>query len=435
MEFLIESEISFDTEEMDDFAKFSGDFNPIHRDPNYAKLNDFPDRVVYGALVVSRVLAFIGKENVNEIRAEFINPVFLSEKLKFRIFFGGVNQLQIDLFNENQVKVRLKFFMTSDKQVVIGFKPEASQLYNPSFRNSRVHFLLGEISRLIGMQEPGELALIRAISLKCKSMGDASTQDLTINQSRNRFEVFKTNIDAGDFLVEGVSVKRNFKSTAAIIEEVKEIFPRLEATVRPKKIWIFGVTGTLGMRIGLLCALQGHEVYGVYRSAEARAQEVMHLSQKLKLNMKLIQNNEFEQKKKKIKSKNGEVICYCSSPRISTNFGNFDHELWEVYKKTYVDDLKRVIEVFPKARGYFVPSTIYLDADSPFKNSNAEYCMAKAEQEDLIFKKIENSRIFMPRIGMFPGRHSQISVDLNNDNLPMLLRQFNDWLNSSNLPI
>ena len=42
------------TESMvDDFAKLSGDNNPLHMDENYAKSNNFENRVCHGMLLAS----------------------------------------------------------------------------------------------------------------------------------------------------------------------------------------------------------------------------------------------------------------------------------------------------------------------------------------------------------------------------------------------
>jgi hypothetical protein len=430
-ELLLEKRISFSKSELDDFAIFSGDFNPIHCDSVYANLNGFPERIVYGALVIARIIGSIGIKNVIALRADFINPIFLQKEVEVRICRVGIKQLTVELYSENQVKVKSNFLLIGENTFLENSELAPLQLRNPTIEGNEVFSLLGQISRLVGMHEPGELALIRTITLNRKPITSASIPTPIVSHSRNRFNVFRTSIDAGELLIESFAIERNFKSTSEILQEIKEIFPILEVTTRPRKVWVFGITGTLGLRIGLLSALMGHEVYGVYRSAEVRAQEIEKVSLDFKLNMKLVQNPIFQQTRNRNSMESGQIICYCASPRISTNFGVFDEELWGVYKEVYVEELKLVIDSFSKAQGYFVPSTIYLDTDLPFRNGNAEYCLAKAAQEDLIRSRIEKSKVFMPRIGMFPGRHSQINITSENRVLPVVLREFKEWLQAA----
>jgi glycerol-3-phosphate cytidylyltransferase-like family protein len=126
----------------------------------------------------------------------------------------------------------------------------------------------------------------------------------------------------------------------------------------------------------------------------------------------------------------GELVIYCASPRIRPNFGVFDEELLAKYRSVYVKDLQEIMDKSPQVEGYFVPSTIFLDSDSPFKDGNLEYCLAKSEQEQLVISRMKGLSHFMPRIGIFPGRHSQMSFSADQRTLPEVMKDYKRWLQS-----
>lgn len=46
--------------DIDAFAELSGDYNPLHVDAGFARAAGFPDRVVHGMLLGSKLSAFVG---------------------------------------------------------------------------------------------------------------------------------------------------------------------------------------------------------------------------------------------------------------------------------------------------------------------------------------------------------------------------------------
>lgn len=48
--------------DIDAFARLSGDHNPLHTDPSYARQAGYRDRVVHGALLSALVSRFVGME-------------------------------------------------------------------------------------------------------------------------------------------------------------------------------------------------------------------------------------------------------------------------------------------------------------------------------------------------------------------------------------
>ena len=80
-------EISIDEKLERDFAKISGDFNPLHMDEQYAKKTKFGKRVCHGMLLASFFSKLVGmylpgknalyfSQNLN-----FVGPCFIGDKI------------------------------------------------------------------------------------------------------------------------------------------------------------------------------------------------------------------------------------------------------------------------------------------------------------------------------------------------------------------
>jgi acyl dehydratase len=95
--------------EMLEFARISGDHNPIHLDEKYALSQGFPDTIVYGALVISKVSGIIASKFpgpgtvIGSINWRFISPIYVSQivtvKLKLRIGENRKRFLDLKLVN------------------------------------------------------------------------------------------------------------------------------------------------------------------------------------------------------------------------------------------------------------------------------------------------------------------------------------------------
>lgn len=72
---------------VNDFAKLSGDYNPIHINEDYAKLTKFKGRVVHGMLLASFLSRMVGmylpgKHALYASQSlEFPNPCFINDKI------------------------------------------------------------------------------------------------------------------------------------------------------------------------------------------------------------------------------------------------------------------------------------------------------------------------------------------------------------------
>jgi acyl dehydratase len=83
---LEEFEVKISNTIVDDFAKISGDFNPIHLDEEFASKTTFGKRIVHGMLLASFFSRLVGMKIPGK------NGIYFSQSLNFRkpCFIGDV---------------------------------------------------------------------------------------------------------------------------------------------------------------------------------------------------------------------------------------------------------------------------------------------------------------------------------------------------------
>ncbi len=110
---LEEFEVKISNTIVDDFAKISGDFNPLHLDDEFASKTTFGKRIVHGMLLASFFSRLVGMKIPGK------NGIYFSQSLNFRkpCFIGDVIKvigtvidksestkivtLKTELFNQN----------------------------------------------------------------------------------------------------------------------------------------------------------------------------------------------------------------------------------------------------------------------------------------------------------------------------------------------
>ena len=79
----------YTSEDIKTFARLSGDYNPIHLDPEFANKKGFDAPLIYGVLLCAQASRLIGEELpdrhsiLTNINMEFISPGFAEDDLEF----------------------------------------------------------------------------------------------------------------------------------------------------------------------------------------------------------------------------------------------------------------------------------------------------------------------------------------------------------------
>lgn len=81
-------DIKIDPSEIDLFARFSGDNNPLHVDAKFARARGFKDRVVHGAHLIAFISRMIGTRCpgrdalIHSYNIQFLKPVFAGDSIR-----------------------------------------------------------------------------------------------------------------------------------------------------------------------------------------------------------------------------------------------------------------------------------------------------------------------------------------------------------------
>lgn len=99
------------------FAGVSGDINPVHVDPNFAKSTIFKQRVVHGMFTASMISALLA----NELPG--IGTIYLGQTLKFTapVFLNDTVLCEVEVMEVNKEKGRvlMKNTLTNQKGEVV----------------------------------------------------------------------------------------------------------------------------------------------------------------------------------------------------------------------------------------------------------------------------------------------------------------------------
>ncbi|HOK40606.1 MAG TPA: MaoC family dehydratase [bacterium] len=101
------------------FGEATGDKNPIHFDENYAANTGFKKRIVHGVLLLGVISGVLGMEFpgpgciAREIKAKFVRPVFIGDKIKIEIIISKTTpKLNLVIINykiynsENEIVIK-----------------------------------------------------------------------------------------------------------------------------------------------------------------------------------------------------------------------------------------------------------------------------------------------------------------------------------------
>lgn len=80
--------VTADADKMEKFYQITGDANPLHRNPEFAKSQGYPGTVSYGMLTASFLSALAGmylpgeKSLIQSVNVKFLQPVFPGDVLR-----------------------------------------------------------------------------------------------------------------------------------------------------------------------------------------------------------------------------------------------------------------------------------------------------------------------------------------------------------------
>jgi polyketide synthase PksJ len=106
----------FGDENVQAFAAFSRDFNPLHLDEVYAKRSQFGQRVVYGIQVLVAGLEAILDEpcQLTRIKARFVSPVLLGESVEVFVTSQSDTRVQLRYSCKGRIAMNAAVWLKPD---------------------------------------------------------------------------------------------------------------------------------------------------------------------------------------------------------------------------------------------------------------------------------------------------------------------------------
>ena len=405
------------------FAKFSGDFNPIHLDSVQARRTISGQCIVHGIHVLMWALeSLLLKLNItpSAINVKFLKPIFLNEKVfciydensnKIKVIKNSLILSDITLSFESKVEsnnFNLKcnvahnspfirdvndlinlpvqdFFYRGEIQLAILLFPNISNAFG-----REVCCEIASISEIVGMQIPGLYSLLLTANIKFKR--NESESNFYIEHFDERFNLFKIRVNATSLNCKIESFLRPRPTNSASLFYLKtkvnnSEFCKINAL-------IIGGSRGLGESVAKLIALGGGETvitYSLgYEDCLKISRDISDINRKCSIakinipdDLHLVKKlGQFNQ------------IYYFPTPKI---FGkrnlDYDKNLYSSFYEIYVKSFEALVNNLNKPKiktSIFYPSTIAINTPIP---DLAEYIDAKIAGESLCEKLNNRSNI------------------------------------------
>jgi 3-hydroxybutyryl-CoA dehydratase len=98
---------------IEDFAKISGDFNPIHINNEYAKTTKFKNRICHGMFLGSLISQYISKE--------FPMSIYLSQSLFFHkpCYINDKIKISGKILDSSENKITIRTTITRNEDIIV----------------------------------------------------------------------------------------------------------------------------------------------------------------------------------------------------------------------------------------------------------------------------------------------------------------------------
>jgi len=455
------------------FSKISGDYNPIHVDPNFSRRSIFGSVVVHGINLVLFALNEWAKKVENKYYIEsfkcyFRKHVNVDEEISLDIIYISDKEIKLELNNKYSFVVTRIIFKIKKSQEVeldrnvkvenpknklpidLSIKEieEAKGSLELFYNESEIGSIYPNINRVL---DKNFLAVLlcstRLVGTYCPGLNSIYSEIVISKRSHSNKDIPKFNYKTK-------SVDKRF-ALVALNFDTQNYIGTIKAFVRPKpkeqmsylehknlveddefinqKILIIGASRGLGEVSAKILAAGGSQVFLTYSSGEIEAKNIVNdinknngIAECFKLN--IFDNKNIRKTFDKIKPSH---ILYFPTPFIKTGTkDNFSEDLYKTFYKYYVEAFQNFIMDIQTTRNVkiFYPSTIYID--KPPENLS-EYVKAKIQGEEAcnqIEKENHLIKIYKPRLEkMSTDQTTSISFSYENNPSPIMLEHLREF--------
>lgn len=408
----------FSIQDQQNFAKFSGDVNPIHLDAVYSRRTTYGQCIVHGVhslLWALDSLYRICSEDISKVSINFLQPIFLDEPIICE--WNGSRKLAIKSDNTTLATITVNFIAqpngeqsTTVRHATPRHKAnfELSSPRNVSFIDAAglnvtpvTHFsdcvaaqqlfpnlcarhgsaLVGEIattSYIVGMECPGLQSLFGSLSFQL--IAPQTERSFQILSSDDRFGLLAIAFN-GHFI--SATIDALYRPQFTVSPDMIEISKLIEANeFQNVRALVIGGSRGLGASVAkIICAGGGRTVI-TYNSGELESIAVCTEINNSGGDCQAIHYSATSGEAFNFNLADYNQIYYFATPHILRERGQeSSRKLYALYKSFYVDGFKLICEkitAMKHACSIFFPSTVFLEQPTEGFES---YCSAKLEGE------------------------------------------------------
>jgi len=419
---------------IESFATASGDFNPMHVDPVFARRLITGGQTVHGmyTLLFALDLYYQTCSHIpNQIKVFFQKPVLEGELIEFfyevdsngthitaRNIYGQVASILLlgdgstitkPINCKRPVRKSIRNYSFSEvkgKRGILSVMAAQADLdknfpHATCMLGAHVVATIMALSRLVGMSMPGLHSIYTGLDLK---VGLQSSAPLSWEVTRHispRMPI-KISLEGQDIFAEINAFFRPEPVKQATMREVKKVI-ELKVFSGQRALVIGGSRG-LGELAAKCLAVGGGEVHITYMNGKSDADKVKkainrigEVCSKSRLNV-----NNLDGIDSLLKSFQPTHIYYFPSAPIRNNIQSYNAELYDEYFSVYVSAFGRLVRMASRCIRHpfniFYPSTVFIETD---QKGFAEYINAKRageQQAKLLEAEYSKASVFINRL-------------------------------------
>lgn len=385
----------FSSSDLELFAKFSGDRNPIHLDPIYARRTQFGAPIVFGVNLLLWAMDYLYKKHaivVNFISIKFQRPVFLNADVEIKFEQdgkliisqnGNINSVmlfaiakEISKFNYEKLPLlkinkmysdgicnfnvgeRDEFLFSGDYKIGKTLFPEIFEVYG-----DRAICEIANSSFIVGMRCPGEHSIFVDLKINFQENHENSFYKITKLESR----VGMVAISFKGKAING-TLGAFFRPKPSKFHDMQAIKLAVKSDeFKGQRILIIGGSRGIGEVVAKILAVGGGMVSITYnvgvKEAEKVAEDIRNNGGNCTIHqLKIDKKNKFTNLHEKY-----DFIYYFATPKILPSNFLGKSDVYE-YDQIYVDGFTDVCNYFfntNKSIRIFYPSTSFIEKSKP----------------------------------------------------------------------
>ena len=408
-------EFKITTQEGRNFAKLSGDSNPIHLDDIIGYNSLFGQKICHGCLVL---LKFFDLINLNKI---IKNKEKYSIKIIFFKHFSYEKKIKILKKKNNfffyQSKILIAELKINYHNKFANFNLDNKQTFkiniqknNRNNNTKNLSLLLRKLTMFVGTIFPGENSIIRDISINFNKKFDFDEKRIDIFSKKldSRYPIINNKMNYKNYDIEFQTLIRptfNFKGVK-VNKKIKNIVNNIE-----DKILIIGAGSGMG-----------RELLDIFKSNNKLKIVATYYKNKISIknkNIKIIKldiEKSINKVKKIVNNFKNITVYYFATPKINLDIK--DNESLNMYKRFYI---KYPLEILSSFKGqnikFFYPSTVYINK---IKSAYAEI----KKNAELKLKKMNKKNITINLLRIDEVNTKQ-NISLANKDLPAFTQLVN----------